>query len=393
MAQFRLSLTIASRSATRSVVAMAAYRAGCRLHDNRSGKVHDYARRRGVVYAEIVLPHNAPAWAGDREQLWNRVEEREGRSDAQLAREVLLSLPHELNGNQRRDLALMFAQHMATEYGFAVDVAIHAPSEQGDARNHHAHLLVTSRAFDAGRKSGWAKTKDRRLDAIAMRRAGTRNGVEDLREVWQAMQNAALTRADVRDAGGDRVQVDRRSYARQGLDIQAGLHDGPEATAFKRRRTARLQIRTKVRGRGPRRERLFFKPRHTAEAIRAFNQELAASALDEKPPSSIAEARLMKARLAKRLNTDPLPTNLSFRKDAFKEDASQSYPRATPPWRWRGLDALNQELAEPVEEERREEREGGKGRQPILLNTDPKPDDRVRTLPPQPEQQPYERSR
>ena len=342
---------------------MAAYRAGCRLRDGRAGRVHDYARRRGVADAGIILPDNAPAWASDREQLWNRVEEREGRSDALLGREIQLSLPHELDGSQRRELALAFARHLVAEYGVAVDVAIHAPSEQGDDRNHHAHLLLTSRAFDAGHKSGWARTKDRRLDTIAMQRAGRQNAVEGLREVWETIQNAALASADVRDGGGELVQVDRRSYARQGMDMKAGQHEGPEVTAFKRRRdgssrTARLPNTSAVKkgsffSRSGSRRNGLFKTRHPAGAIRAFNEGLAAPV-----PGAEAIRRAEETPPTKRLNTDPLNIGPHFRKTGLQES---SWP--APPWRWRGLEALNQELAEPIEEERKKDRGRGGERQ------------------------------
>ena len=392
MAQFRLSVSIASRSAGRSVVAMTAYRAGCRLRDHRQGRVHDYARRRGVVYAGIVLPDNAPAWASDREQLWNRVEEREGRRDAQLGREVLLSLPHELGEEQRRELALTFARYLAAEYGLAVDVAIHTPSEQGDDRNHHAHLLVASRAFDMGHKSGWAKTKDRRLDAIAMRRAGAQNAVEGLRQVWEAMENAALTSADVRDESGELVQVDRRSYARQGLTIKPGLHDGPEATAFKRRTRRQSYPAKSHPGRshvsklhpvlvsleggveaqmsGYQRNGALSRTRHSARAVIAFNQWLA-----EPMPSANLLIRAEEMQPAKRPNTDPCPRNLD----------PQASTSVAPPWRWQGLDTLNQELSEPVEDERKKERGSGGNRQLVSgserLNTDPELEGRERPLP------------
>lgn len=407
---------------------MAAYRAGCRLRDERSGRVHDYARRRGVAYAGIVLPDHAPAWAGDREQLWNRVEAREGRSDAQLGREVQLSLPHELDGSQRRELALGFARHLADEYGFAVDVAIHAPGDRGDDRNHHAHLLLTSRALDAGHKTGWAKTKDRRFDAIAMQRARSRNAVEDLRAVWETKQNEALAKADVRDANGRLVQVDRRSYARQGLSITPTLHRGPEKTAIKRRcGTPRLVIPAPDLGQSVRPVPITFAPlgdanltaeagleasrgavenhsgtanhrqgrssfitHHTAEEVRAFNLSLLEPSLESglNPGSQKNQAKnSAEVRLIQRLDTDF--NNMAFH---VRSPLGTSLLPA-PAWRWRGLDALNQELAEPTEGGRKKDRDGGKGKQPILLNTDPRQEGREQMpSPPEPERQDYGRS-
>ncbi len=399
MAQFRLSVALATRSAGRSVVAMAAYRAGSRLRDDRQGRVHDYTRRRGVAYAGIVLPDNAPAWAGDREQLWNRVEEREGRGDAQLAREVQLSLPHELDGEQRRDLALAFARHLAAEYGFAVDVAVHAPSARGDDRNHHAHLLLTSRAFDAGHGSGWAKTKDRRLDAIAMRRAGRRNAVEGLRAAWETMQNDALERAGIRDGSGEPVRVDRRSYERQGLGIGPARHDGNDDT---RPRKAQGGARQEpawqewARQTEDGREAVTDEPRaikrttvgggteeemgrklHTSGTAQGIPDGLEAGPRDflggGRGGLGLHRYRAGRSRQLAAfhaelpqdtLNTDPQPDT---------DPPSEFGPRPTRSWRWSGLDALNRELSEPAEEERQKERDGGSGRQLRLLDTDPRP--------------------
>ena len=86
MAIYHLSAKLLSRSAGRSAVAAAAYRAGARLRDARAGRVHDYRRKRGVVHAAVLLPAGAPeAWA-DRAVLWNAVEAGERRRDAQVAR-------------------------------------------------------------------------------------------------------------------------------------------------------------------------------------------------------------------------------------------------------------------------------------------------------------------
>ena len=62
------------RSHGRSVVAAAAYRAAIALADERTGLVHDYTRRSGVLATEIMAPEAAPAWMRDRARLWNGVE-------------------------------------------------------------------------------------------------------------------------------------------------------------------------------------------------------------------------------------------------------------------------------------------------------------------------------
>ena len=96
MAIYHLSAKIISRAEGRSVVAAAAYRPGMALEDETSGLVHDYTRKRGIEHTEILAPDDAPAWVLDRSRLWNAVEVAEKRSDAQLAREIEIGLPVEL---------------------------------------------------------------------------------------------------------------------------------------------------------------------------------------------------------------------------------------------------------------------------------------------------------
>ena len=56
-----------------------------------------------------------------------------------------MALPAEISAAERRRLAVDFAREMANREGCAVDVAIHAPHREGDQRNHHAHILRTTR--------------------------------------------------------------------------------------------------------------------------------------------------------------------------------------------------------------------------------------------------------
>src|SRR3546814_7070392 len=75
-----------------------------------------------------------------------------------VAREYEIALPAELSAKARRDLALGLAREISERHGVAVDVAIHAPGREGDHRNHHAHLLTTTRRI--GPEGLGAKTRE-----------------------------------------------------------------------------------------------------------------------------------------------------------------------------------------------------------------------------------------
>ena len=261
MAQYRLSISIASRSKGRSATAMAAYRSGEFIYDERTGERFDFTHKSGILYTEMVLPPAAPEWARDRATFWNRSEAADKRQDSQIAREIQLSLPHELTDRERRELTRGFAKEVAERFGIAVDTSIHAPNHQGDERNHHAHLMLCTRRFDENKVTGFGN-KIRELDNIARQRQAKEqaqdNEVEKLREVWAQRLNTALERAQVQTAGGALVQVDHRSYERQGIDREPTVKEGVAATALKRRGepSERVEINTEIQARNAQRDRL-----------------------------------------------------------------------------------------------------------------------------------------
>jgi ATP-dependent exoDNAse (exonuclease V) alpha subunit len=219
VAIFHLSVKAISRSAGRSSTAAAAYRAGVEITDERTGEIHDYRRKAGIESAELFLPDGAPEWATDRAKLWNAAEQSEKRKNSTVAREFEVALPSELSADQRRELAHDFARELVKRHGFAVDVAIHAPGKEGDTRNHHAHILCTTRRLTA---EGFTE-KTRELDD----RAEGAAEVTHWREQWAGLTNAALERA------GQAVRVDHRSLEVQGIDREPAIHLG-------RRQRARL---------------------------------------------------------------------------------------------------------------------------------------------------------
>ncbi|MEL6734605.1 MAG: MobQ family relaxase [Pseudomonadota bacterium] len=212
MAAYRFSAKVIGRSAGRSSVAAAAYRAGSYLTDERTGQAHDYRRRGGIVHAEILMPEDAPSWMADREQLWNAVERVERRKDAQLAREVQFNLPHELSEEQRYALIRDFADREFVSRGMIADLAIHRPVGRDDERNHHAHIMLTMRALT---EEGFGK-KDRTWNDSGL--------LEAWRERWAEAQNRALEQA------GIAARVDHRSYEDRGLDREPEPKMGPIAT-------------------------------------------------------------------------------------------------------------------------------------------------------------------
>ncbi len=213
MAIFHLSVQVVSRSAGKSVVAAAAYRAGTALTDTRQGLTHDYSRRGDVRETVILAPADAPAWVHDRQALWTAVDAAEKRQDAQTAREVEVSLPRELTRDQQRALVTAFVQQEFVARGMVADVSIHEGHRDAEP-NPHVHILLTTRTIGP---QGFGK-KDRTWNASAL--------VMDWRQAWEQAANTALTQA------GHAAHIDARSHAARHLAELPTVHEGPHVTAM-----------------------------------------------------------------------------------------------------------------------------------------------------------------
>jgi hypothetical protein len=217
MAIYHFSARIISRSAGRSATAAAAYRAAERIHDERTGLIFDYRRKNGVAWKQIFAPADAPVWVHDRAQLFNRIEVGENRKDAQVAREIVVALPHELSHERQVDLLSRFARREFVKRGMVADVCLHA--KEG---NHHAHILLTMRRI--GPEGFGAKE-------VAWNR---KELLEEFRESWATHCNRRLRVA------GAKSRVDHRSLRAQGQTRRPTIHEGPTLTAMRRKgRTSR----------------------------------------------------------------------------------------------------------------------------------------------------------
>lgn len=223
MAIYHFSVQAISRKAGRSSTAAAAYRAAEKIVDARTGEIHDYSRKRGVIDAELFLPGEQTTGRG---AFWSAVEQHHKRGDAVVAREFTIALPAELNANDRVELALEYGRQLAERYGVAVDVAVHRADRQGDKRNMHAHVLMSG--CHVGRDGALGK-KAVELDPIHCQRAKIENFAERERPRWAALVNQRLA------ARGVEARVDHRTLEAQGIERAPGEHHGPSVTAILRR--------------------------------------------------------------------------------------------------------------------------------------------------------------
>ena len=295
MAIYHLSMKPVSRASGRSAVASMAYRAGEKLTNERDGITHDYTAKQGVEHAEIVLPEGVSAdWARDRSDLWNAAEFAEKRKDARVAREFEIALPHELSPEQRLEATRDFARELANRYGAAIDFAIHSPHDASDVRNHHAHVMMTTRqVMEDGlgdktyleRENKWLLSNDLPTTDMQLR---------DLRQRWEGIANEHLARA------GLDIRIDHRSHMERGLEIEPTEHMGVHATQMERRglNVSRTRIDEDA-------------ARRNAELIREKPEQILTLITGEK---SVFDRRDVARALHRYINDDPQEFQNAFAK-------------------------------------------------------------------------------
>ena len=278
MAIYHLRATMISRSQGRSATAAAAYRVAERIEDRRTGLTFDYAARGGVDHTEIIAPDHAPDWVRDRSELWNRVEESETRKNSQVAREVRVALPDELTHAQRVALVRDYTQAQFVDRGMVADIALHAPGREGDERNHHAHILLTTREMDT---DGFT-TKNRDWNKVEV--------LEGWREAWARDSNAALERAGIEERVDHRTLEAQRDEARELAtaarergDEGAELHETVRAMSLDRPPLPQLSLgawQLKERGVEVAAVRVWHEVKAQAVEVTRMAQELAGQVRD-----------------------------------------------------------------------------------------------------------------
>jgi len=251
LAIYHCSIKIIGRSTGRSATSAAAYRAGVKIYDEELGESFDYSKKRGVAFSEVLLCDDAPKEFINREKLWNSVQAIEIQKNAQLCREIEVSLPVELSREDQIRLVREYVKQNFTCSGMCADWALH---DKGDG-NPHAHILLTVRPLKSNGEWG-----SKRKDSYALDDQGNKIPVIDPntgkqkigsrgRKMWERISvpstdwNDQSRAEEWRKGWADvcnkylqgRARVDHRSYARQGKKQLPTMHEGYVARKIAKR--------------------------------------------------------------------------------------------------------------------------------------------------------------
>lgn len=241
MAIFHMSFSNISAGKGRSAIASAAYRSGEKLFDDKEGRSYFYARS-VMPYSFVLTPKNAPAWASDREKLWNEVERKDRRANSRYAKEFNVALPVELSADEQKELLIKYVQENFVDKGMVADVAIH----RDHADNPHAHVMLTNRPFNPdgtwgikskkqyildenGNKTYTGTSKYPKSRKILMVDWDKKEKIIEWRHNWAVSVNQVLEQKSIPD------RISEKSFEDQGIDEVATQHEGINSKRYERK--------------------------------------------------------------------------------------------------------------------------------------------------------------
>ena len=241
MAIFHMSFSNISAGKGRSAIAGASYRSGEKLFDQKEGRSYFYARS-VTLESFILTPKNAPAWASDREKLWNEVERKDRRANSRYAKEFNVALPVELSKDEQKELLTKYVQENFVDEGMVADVAIHRDHPD----NPHAHVMLTNRPFNPDGTWGLKSKRENILDENG-NKTYTGNSrfprsrkvwlvdwdkkekITEWRHNWAASVNQVLEQKNIPD------RISEKSFIEQGIDDTPTQHEGINSKRYERK--------------------------------------------------------------------------------------------------------------------------------------------------------------
>lgn len=204
-----------------------------------------------------MLPSHAPPDFQNRSVLWNSVEKIEKSKNSQLAREIELAIPKELNREQQISLVREYVNDNFVSIGMCADIAVHDKSDG----NPHAHIMLTMRPLNENGEWG-AKSRKEYITDKNGERIKLKNGNFKTRKVdtvdWNEQSKAELWRSAWAELANKYLAenkivecIDHRSFERQGTEQIPTIHLGVAATQMERKgiETERGNINREIKAR------------------------------------------------------------------------------------------------------------------------------------------------
>lgn len=162
---------------------------------------------------------NLPAWAEDAKHFWKSADKNE-RINGRIYKELEISLPRELDAEQRVELVKDFMEKTLGDK-FTYSYAIHVPLASDGMQNPHVHVMFSERKLDGIERDEVQFFK--RYNAKNPEKGGAQKDryfnskifVSDVRMEWANHVN------DYMEKMGLESRIDHRSYKEQGLELSS----------------------------------------------------------------------------------------------------------------------------------------------------------------------------
>ena len=196
---YHFNLTFVSRGKGQSIVAKGAYQQRAKFTEERTGELKDYSRDGDKPKATLLFVHKSQQEKHrGAEALLNAIDKAETRKDAQTGLNFIAALPSKelLTDEERARMVRDFGREQFLRQSIPAIASLHAPSEKGDERNEHVHILAGTRKLDA---EGFASKKYITWDNYSQQ-------LQIWREKWAELGARYLEKA------GHQIEADRWRY-------------------------------------------------------------------------------------------------------------------------------------------------------------------------------------
>lgn len=184
------------------------------------------ARHEAVIRDEEGIPCIVSNLGQDVDEIgvaWQAIEDATTRKNGKVQIRIIVAFDADANDAENKAALEHFCKNVLGALGLGYSAVMHNPSEEGDQRNKHAHILTHLRPVERVDPYCWAFSDEVRGELDG------KNGVQMLRHLW------AHSMSEAADRFGRDMQYTGLGYGARGLDLEPGEHLGEARSSMVRR--------------------------------------------------------------------------------------------------------------------------------------------------------------